>query len=363
MASMLNRIFLATLLLCSLRISVFAADDATATLIEKGHFKRAEVILKQRVQSNPNDARSYCELSKVDLAFQRWDDAIQHADKAVSLDDKSAENHVQLLDALGAKLGAPGTGMFQRVSLGRRFKSESAIALQKDPNNVTANEDMVQFYLQAPSFAGGDKKKADQAADHMVQVNPVQGYLLKIEIATQEKRTGDLEKLVQQAVNADAKNYDARVQAATYYLGQGGGSLEQGEEQAEQAVKLDADRVAGYSILAQVYVTEGRWKELDSVLVAAEKAVPDDLAPYYQSARIIVIGGQNQELERAEKYMRLYIAQPVEGNEPPLAAAHWRLGLILEKQGHRDLAKQEMQQAVKLDPEFEPAKVDLKRLQ
>ena len=197
----------------------------------------------------------------------------------------------------------------------------------------------------------------------MVQVNPVQGYLLKIEIATEEKRNGELEGLMQQAVKADPKNYDARVQAATYYLGQGGQSLEEGEEQAEEAVKLDPDRVAGYSILAQVYATEGRWKELDSVVAQAEKAVPDDLSPYYHAARIIVVKGPSQELERAEKYIRLYLTQTAEGNEPPPGAAHWRLGLILEKQGHRDLAKQEMQQAVKLDPEFEPAKVDLKRLQ
>ena len=359
---MLNRFVVIAVLLFSLRIFARAADEA-ATLIEKGHFKRAEVVLKQRLQNNPNDATSYCELSKVDLAFQRWDEAIEHAEKAVSLDDKSADTHVALLDSLGAKLGAPGTGMFQRVSLGHRFKNESAVALQKDPNNVTANEDMIQFYLQAPSIAGGDKKKADQLADHMVQVNPVQGDLLKIEIAMQEKRNGELEGLMQQAVKADPKNYDARVQAATYYLGQGGQSLEEGEEQAEEAVKLDPDRVAGYSILAQVYATEGRWKELDSVVAQAEKAVPDDLSPYYHAARIIVVKGPSQELERAEKYIRLYLAQPAEGNEPPLGAAHWRLGLILEKQGHRDLAKQEMQQAVKLDPEFEPAKVDLKRLQ
>ena len=359
---MLNRFFLIAVLLFSLQICARAADDA-AVLIEKGHFKRAEVVLKQRLQNAPNDATSYCELSKVDLAFQRWDDAIEHAEKAVSLDDKSADAHVALLDSLGAKLGAPGTGMFQRVSLGHRFKNESAVALQKDPNNVTANEDMIQFYLQAPSIAGGDKNKADQLADHMVQVNPVQGYLLKIEIATQEKRNGELEALMQQAVKADPKNYDARVQAASFYLGQGGESLEEGEEQAEEAVRLDPDRVAGYSILAQVYATEGRWKELDSVVAQAEKAVPDDLSPYYHAARIIVVKGPSQELERAEKYIRRYLAQPAEGNEPPLGAAHWRLGLILEKQGHRDLAKQEMQQAVKLDPEFEPAKVDLKRLQ
>jgi hypothetical protein len=36
---------------------------------------------------------------------------------------------------------------------------------------------------------------------------------------------------------------------------------------------------------------------------------------------------------------------------------------VLEKEGHKDQAKQELQQAVTLEPDFEPAKKDLKRLQ
>jgi len=37
--------------------------------------------------------------------------------------------------------------------------------------------------------------------------------------------------------------------------------------------------------------------------------------------------------------------------------------LVLEKLGQKDQAKQELQAAVKLDPNFEPDKKDLKRLQ
>ena len=237
MGCMLNSSRAALWLFLSLPIYVHAADPSTAALIEKGHFKRAEVILNQRLKANPNDALSYCELSKVDLAFFRWDDAIEHAEKAVSLDGKSVDFHVQLVDALGSKLGAATTGVFQRMSLGRRFKSEAAVALQMDPNNATANGDMVEYYLQAPGFAGGDKKKADEVADHMVQIHPVQGYLLKIEIATEEKRIGDLEKLVQQAVGADPKNYDAHLQAANFYLGKGREGLDRAEELAEQITR------------------------------------------------------------------------------------------------------------------------------
>ena len=51
-----------------------------------------------------------------------------------------------------------------------------------------------------------------------------------------------------------------------------------------------------------------------------------------------------------------------EGNTPPFWAAHWRLGLVVEKEGEKPEAVAEVQNAVNINPDFEPAKKDLKRL-
>jgi len=343
--------------------SLNAAEPSTATLIEQGHYKRAEAILAERLKANPNDGRASSEMSKVSEAFRRWDDAIRQAEKAVSLDHKSAEFQAALADAVGSKLSSASLGMFEKMSLARRFKREAELALQLDPNNADANEDLMEFNLDAPGLVGGDKKKAAELADRMVRINPVRGYLMKVEFATHEKHTAEVEPLLQQAIAADPKNYFARIQAANFYLSKGGASLTQAEEQAKQAIRIDPGRAGGYTALATVYVQQGRWKDLDSLLEDAQREVPDDLAPFYQAAKSILTGNQNQELPRAEKYMRAYLSQPPEGDEPSLAAAHWRLGLILEKEGHKDQAKQEIQEAVRLEPAFEPAKKDLKRLQ
>ena len=42
--------------------------------------------------------------------------------------------------------------------------------------------------------------------------------------------------------------------------------------------------------------------------------------------------------------------------------AHWRLGLVLEKEGKKADAIAEVQTATRLDPKFEQAQKDLKRL-
>jgi tetratricopeptide (TPR) repeat protein len=360
---MLNKLIVSLIVNALLSLPARAADTPTAALIDKGHFKRAQVILTEHLKANPKDAKSHDEMSKVSEAFQRWDEAVQHAEKAVSLDGKNPEYQAQLADALGAKLADPQLGMFAKASLARRFKKEAELALQLDPNNIDANADLAEFYFQAPGLVGGDKKKSGELADHMVRINPVRGYLMKIEIAAEAKRTAEVEHLTQQTISADPKSYDARVQAANFYLSQGTAGLPQAEEQAKQAIRLDPERAGGYISLATVYAQQSRWKELEAVLTDSQRNIPDDLAPFYQAAKAVFVSNQNQELDRAAAYMRAYLSQPAEGNEPPLAGAHWRLGLILEKQGRKDQAKQELQQAVNLDPTFEPARKDLKRLQ
>jgi tetratricopeptide (TPR) repeat protein len=360
---MLSRIFFPLGLVTLFSFSLHAAEPSPATLIEQGHYRRAEAILTERLKTNPNDAQSYCEMSKVSEAFQRWDDAIQQAEKAVSLDHKNPEFQAALADAIGSKLDQAQIGIFAKASLARRFKKEADLAIQLDANNLDANEDLMDFYLDAPGFVGGDKKKAADLADHMVHVNPVRGYLLKADLAGREKRTAEVEPLLQQAIAADPKSYDARLQAAAFYQDKGTATFPQAEEQAKQAIKLNPERVRAYAILAAIYAQQSRWKDLDSIIADAMHSVPDDLAPQYQAARVIYVNNQTQELARAEKYMRAYVSQPVEGAEPSLAAGHWRLGLILEKEGHKDQAKQELQQALNLDPALEPARKELNRLQ
>jgi hypothetical protein len=46
-----------------------------------------------------------------------------------------------------------------------------------------------------------------------------------------------------------------------------------------------------------------------------------------------------------------------------MALAHWRLGLVLEKEGRKSVALKELEIAVSLDSSLDGAKKDLKRLQ
>jgi hypothetical protein len=89
------------------------------------------------------------------------------------------------------------------------------------------------------------------------------------------------------------------------------------------------------------------------------EAVSDDLTPYYRAAERILSDGRDPA--RAERYLRVYLSQEPEGNEPTAADAHWKLGVALNAQGQTASAVAEWKTAVKLDPES-PARRELKRL-
>jgi tetratricopeptide (TPR) repeat protein len=149
---------------------------------------------------------------------------------------------------------------------------------------------------------------------------------------------------------------------ANFYLGQNPQDLATAEGLLRAAMKTDPQMVGPSNALAAVLASQKRWSELDQLLADSERAIPDNLGPHYQAARVILVAGDTQQMGRAESYLRRYLAVSPEGGQPSLAGAHWRLGLVLEKQGHKDQALAEIQNAVSLEPGLKAAQQDLKRL-
>ena len=123
---------------------------------------------------------------------------------------------------------------------------------------------------------------------------------------------------------------------------------------------LDPSQASGYAAVASAYARTGRWSDLDAVLMQAEKAVPDDLVPYYQAASALIDSGQ--DFPRAEKYLARYASQEPEGREPDRGQTKWLLASLYEKNGRTPDAIRELEAAIRMRPDFEPAKKDLKRL-
>ena len=333
-------------------------QSTAAQLMDAGHFKRARPLVEAALRANPNDAAALNLASQLAALQNNLDSARALAERAVKADPASADHHYQLGSVAGRQ--AQRASIFKQPGLAGKFKGEMNEALKRDSLHVDARYSLIQFYLEAPGIVGGDKKKARAMAEDLVRTNPSRGYRALLDVTIAEKDTTHRAELLGKAVAADSNDYAARMDWAGFVLGRDSSRSPAAERESRNIVAHFPDRSGGYLLLAIVLATQQRWSDLDSLLALAEHRLPDNLSPYYHAGRILQTKADS--LERAERYLRHYLSQEPEGGAPGLGAAHWRLGLVLEKRGQKAEAIREIEQALKLQPQLEPAKKDLKRL-
>lgn len=333
----------------------YSQNDKLDTLLEAGHFKQVARALDP---SKSHDPETLYLLSNIKQSFGKTDEAVQLAEAAVKADPNKAKYHLQLADTLSDQ--ADKVSFFKKVSLAGRIRSELETAVMLEPKNTDCLLGMMLFYQAAPGIAGGSKEKARQMAEEIGRIDASKGYLAQARLALGNNQKDKVEGLYLAAVKADPKNFEALIALASYYAADAQKKYDLAEQYARQAIGLDRTRSGPYTVSAEVAAFKQNWERLESVLSDAEQANRDDFNPFYQAGRTLL--QLNQELSRAEGYMRKYLSQEPEGGTPSLSAAHWRLALILEKEGRKPDAIRELEEALRLQPDFENAKKDLKRL-
>jgi tetratricopeptide (TPR) repeat protein len=137
-----------------------------------------------------------------------------------------------------------------------------------------------------------------------------------------------------------------------------GGGADKARAEATVLAKLDPRR--GRLAFAALHAGEKNYplarQELDEVL----KQTPDDYAALYQYGRLAAITGES--LDRGEAALRHCLELTRPAGAPDHAAAHWRLGNILEKKGNPAGARAAYETSLKLKPDFSEAADSLKQL-
>ena len=251
------------------------------------------------------------------------DAAIGILEKAVEQSPNSAEAHYLLGSAYGIK--AQRGSMFSAAMTAGKMKDEFVKAVDLNPNLIEARMALLQFYAAAPGFMGGDFDKALAQAAEVKKRDAVQGHrAYAIVYAAQKKpdlaRKEYLDAIHEQPASAKAHNYYGQ------YLVLSEKNFKAAFEEFENAVKLDA-----------AY-----------------------MPPWYWIGRVAGDSGEN--LARGEESIKKYLATTPKEGEPPLANAHYWLGMIYEKQGHKAEAKQQYEAALKLNSELKMASEALKRV-
>lgn len=292
--------------------------DQGKKLFDDERYAEARVVL-QPVGSK--EAPAAFLLGRIALEQNDAPKAVDWLEKAVALNPTSSVYYDWLGKAYGVQ--AQKASKLKQPFLANKTKTawEKAIAL--DPNNLEAKNDIILYYLQAPGFLGGSKAKARATALDIRQRNPYMGAVAMATVCIELKDRACVER-------------EMKFVIASY-----------------------PDSAAGPSSLAAFYSDAKQYDEAFEVVDQRLKRKPNDPLALYALGRTASLSGQ--QLERGEQALVRYIAAPMP-NGPAVANAHYRLGMIHEKKGARDLARREYQIALGFKPDLAEAKKALAAL-
>lgn len=137
-----------------------------------------------------------------------------------------------------------------------------------------------------------------------------------------------------------------------------GGGMDKAYAQAEEIRKIDATQ--GRAAYATLYLAEKKYPEALDTMEEVLKETPDNYEVLYQFGRLAAISGER--LDRGLATLRQCLTLTPPRGQPPHAAAHWRIGNILEKKGDKAGAKAAYEASLASDPKFKEAAEALKKL-
>ena len=299
----------------------FGADINPQELLRTGRADEAQRLLQATVQHATDDAEAYNLLCRLYFQLELWDNALHMAEKAVQLAPDNSNYHLWLGRSAGRK--AENSNPFTAWSLARRVRAEFERSVALDGNNAAARGDLSEYYIEAPGFLGGDKKKArDQAAAVAARDPALASYII------------------------------ARVEE------------QQGKSDAEQMYKKalrESGNSARYWIeLAYFYRRAGRMQEMQAAVYQSLTAPRGTAIPQYDGAYLFLRTGR--DFSNAVLMLKNYLNGNAMEEDGPAFRAHYMLGELLEKQGNRKGAAQEYRAALALASEYRPARDALARV-
>lgn len=207
--------------------------------------------------------------------------ATQYLEKAVAQNPSSSSYELWLGRAFGrrAETSSPLTAPGHASKARQHFER----AVQLDPRNAEALNDLFEYYLEAPGFLGGGYDKAAKLAERIGANDPAEAHWARARLA--EKR----------------KEYRSA------------------EEQLRRAADVAPHQVGRVIDLARFLAKQGRYQESDQSFARAEKIAPNEPRLMFAKAEAYIQGKRN--LETARKLLQQYLNASLTPDDPPRSEA------------------------------------------
>ncbi len=156
-------------------------------------------------------------------------------------------------------------------------------AVELNPRNIEALNDLLEFQLEAPGIMGGGLDRARTTIAHISQVDPSEGHW------------------AQSTLDEKRKEYSSA------------------EAHLRRALELAPQQVGRFTDLARFLYKQGRYQEADQTFARAEQLAPGNVKLLYVRAESYVKSGRNLEL--AKDLLHRYLKSTISPEDPPKADA------------------------------------------
>ncbi len=292
-----------------------AADHAEHSLM-LGRVDEAVIELRQTISADPSNGAAHLLLCRAFYAQESAAAAVSECEAALA-NGLAGESRAQ--DWMGRAYGmkADRSGPLTGLSLAKKVKAAFERAVQLDPENGVAANDLSEYYVAAPSIVGGGLDKATSLAARVESRLPQQAHRMRAFVARKKKDYITAEREFRAAV-AVAGRADAWTDLGDFYAQRGQG------DQAVAALRhaVEANAAADASLL--------------------------DVAS--------ILSSIHREPRMAMQALRQYLASNAMSDAGPAFKAHYQLGRLLEAEGNRPAAKSEYEAALALSANYAPAR-------
>ncbi|MCD4819943.1 MAG: tetratricopeptide repeat protein [Candidatus Cloacimonetes bacterium] len=264
------------------------------------------------------------ETAKMKFENEKYVEAIEILEKLIQTNEDNWEYYHWLGISYLENTKLPGTGMIKAMKIFKKAKKNLIKAVELNSEDIVAHEQLAYSYYYPPKIAGGNKKKALEHLEEIKKRDSKKGLEISIEFFLFDKE------------------------------------YEKAEQKCKMFINLYPDDPDVYHHLGMIYQQK---EDFQKAFDEFEKIIKKDstaLNSLYQIGRTTIFSGQN--LDRGVECMKSFLQSESNENNPPIDAAHWRLGMIYEKQGKLDLAEAEFKEAIKLNPDDKDYKKSLKKL-
>lgn len=225
-----------------------------------------------------------------------------------------------LLSVNHALADLSGKDGFSALRGARAAKKEMERAIAIDPGHIGARLALIRYQLNAPGIAGGGAGKAEEHIEALKSIDSGTHHALQAVLAVNDERLDEA--------------------AAHFEKAQAGGA--------------PAGLLVGYAVALQ---QQEAWERSWQVLKALVESDSENANTWYQLGRHAAESGHH--LAEGLAALQHSTTLPRWPEDPPIEAALWRMGLIHQHAGRVDEARQAWEQALEIEPEFEPARQSL----